>query len=422
MKKVLALMLVLILSMSVFSGCVENDTNTGEVKVEENKTEEVNLKILVMQPRFREQYETYFDLFAKEYEAKTGTKVTYELEMPTEEQILKTRLATKDTIDVFSLHAINDIPSFYKAGYLEDLSDEKFVDAIYDGAKESVMIDGKVVAAPLESLSWGYLYNIDIFDELGLEPAMTISEMEANCKVLKEAGYTPFLLSYNEAWIPQLFLPLITGGFVSNAYPDFVDKMNANETSYGTIDLFSIIDLVNTNGNENALEVGGGDGCAEFANGDYGMWVQGPWFADTILESNSDFNLGVAPLPISENPEETKINMAVSTSLSVSKTSEHKEVARALVSFMFDVEHTSDFFQSVKFSPISKYHTYKNYPWVDAANVYVSQGKSYKDLTIPSAVKDESGKMLQSYFFGDVTQEEVIEALDHAWKSFNKLN
>ncbi len=58
--------------------------------------------------------------------------------------------------------------------------------------------------------------------------------------------------------------------------------MNANESSFEEIsEMFNVIDYVHANANTNGLEIGGTDGCAEFASGDYGMWVQGPWFSAT---------------------------------------------------------------------------------------------------------------------------------------------
>ena len=86
------------------------------------------------------------------------------------------------------------------------------MDKLLDSVKPSVTdASGKVVAVPLETLSWGYLYNKDIFKEQGLEVPTTLTEMKAVVEKLKAAGITPFELSYKEAWVPQLFLPLTVG-------------------------------------------------------------------------------------------------------------------------------------------------------------------------------------------------------------------
>ncbi len=438
MKKIISVLLVSMMLVSMFiTGCSKDEETTTPAATDAKETavettaapaeaEEVTLNIFISQPRFRDQYEAYLDLFAAKYLAENNVKVSYELEMPsadTADEILKTRLTTGDALDVFMLHAINDIPSFYKAGYLEDLSGEAFVETLYDSVKSAITIDNKVVAVPLESLTWGYLYNKKVFSELGLKPAMTLTEMKANVDALNTAGKTPFLAAYNEAWIPQLFLPLTTGALVSTTHLDFLDKMNTNATSYSELaSLFDIIDLVHANSNKDGLEIAGSDGCAKFASGDYGMWVQGPWFSSTILESDPNFELGVAPLPISDNADETKINAAVSTSLAVSTFSKNKEVSKALISFMLDPVSSNDFFTSVQFNPLSTVHTFEAYPWVAETTQYLESGKAYVDLTIPSAVKDESGKLLQAYYADAATKEEIIGALDKAWQTFNEIN
>lgn len=319
---------------------------------------------------------------------------------------------------------MNEIPPFSKAGYLEDLSNQPFVDKLLDSVKPSVTdASGKIVAVPLETLSWGYLYNKDIFKEQGLEVPTTLTEMKAVVEKLKAAGITPFELSYKEAWVPQLFLPLTVGALTQTEHKDFVEKMNKDEASFSDMKaLFDVFDLVNANGTDKALEVGADDGAAAYATGKAAMWIQGPWYAETILKSNPDINFGVAPMPLNDNPDDTKINLSTSTSLAVSSTSKNKEVALDFVNYILDDKDSSAFYEALKFNPVAKVHTFKSFPWVDDALKYVNEGKAYQDPTIPQAVKDESGKALQGYYSGQLNQQQVIDALDKAWKSYNKVN
>ncbi|WP_219835432.1 ABC transporter substrate-binding protein [Paenibacillus sp. R14(2021)] len=376
--------------------------------------------------RFREQFDGYFEKFAEKEKADKNIEVTFNSEYPGADnapQILKTRLATGDVPDVFSLHAGNDMPTFNKAGYLTDLSDQPLAGKLIDGIKELVSVDNKVVAVPMESLSWGYLYNKQIFKDLGLTPPKTLTEMKAVVQKLKDNKVTPFLLSYKESWIPQLFLPLTVGGLVNSTHPDFMDKMNSDQGSFGDIkEMFDIIDLVNANGTDRAFEKGNDDGAADFANGKAAMWVQGTWDADSILKMNDKADFGVAPLPINDNPQSSRINVSVSTALSVPPNSKNKEVAIDLLNFILDDQASNDLYQSLKFNPVSKNHTFKPYPWVEDAAVFINQGLSYKDPAIPSAVKDESGKALQSYFDKKLSKEDVIKDLDKTWKEANATN
>ncbi|MDP1512606.1 extracellular solute-binding protein [Paenibacillus sp. CMAA1739] len=421
-KGVLSTMLV----GTLLAGCGANSSGSDSSgSGGDGKT--VNLKMFIAQPRLKEHYDKYINAFIAKEKKDKNIDVTVQLEMPPADnaaQILKTRLASNDAPDVFALHAVNEIPPFYKAGYLEDLSGQPFVSKLMDSVKPSVTTkDGKVVAVPLETISWGYLYNKKIFKDLDLKPPGTLTEMKAVVEKLKANHVTPFLLSYKESWIPQLFVPLTAGAMMNTQNKDFIERMNQDKGSFSEMkSMFDIIDLVNSNGTDKALEIGGDDGSAAFASGKAAMWIQGPWFAETILKSDPKMDFGVAPLPINDDPNATLINLSTSTSLAVSSSSKNKEVALDFVNYVLDDKDSSAFYEALKFNPISKVHTFKSYPWVNDATEYVKAGKSYQDPSIPQAVKDEAGKSLQSYYAGQLSQDDVIKALDKAWKSYNKVN
>lgn len=394
---------------------------TSFVAPSQASAEKVELKVFMSFPRFQDTFETYFDQFVQKMKEEQNIDVTIRLEMPhsdVAEQLLKARLASNDAPDLFTLHAIADIPSFYEAGYLSDLSTQPFAATLFDSVKETVTYDGKVVALPLESLAWGYLYNRTMFAEYGLTPPATISEMRHVIEVLEQNGETPFLLAFQESWIPQLMMALSLGGIVTSEQPDFIENMNRGVGSYKDVEaVFEIIDLIMAHGTKRPFEVGSAAGSADFANGKAAMWVMGPWMAEALLAVNPDFDFGVAPLPVSEDPAGAMINLATSTSLAVSPTSKNPEVALALLNYILDEEASSDLFESLKFNPLSTVHNYVSFPWIDEAMEYVAEGRAYLDLSLPGGVTDETAKLLQSYYVGDVTKEDIIRELDRAWSN-----
>lgn len=381
----------------------------------------VELKIFISQPRFREQYTKYLDQFAAKYKKEKGVTVTYQLDMPDEDNaatLLRTRFASDEGLDVYSCHAINELPEYTQAGYAEDLSSQPFVAKLYDNIKPVVSIDGKVRALPMESLFWGIVYNKKIFSELNIKPALTISELKTISAKIKAAGYTPFLLAYKEAWIPQLLNSLIVGGLVNSTNPAFIGDMNKGTGSFADLkDFFTVIDLIHANGNPRALDIDGNGGNVEFASGKYAMYVQGPWMAQGFLDQDENFEFGVAPLPLNENAKSAMINIAVSTSLCVNPKSANKQVALDLINYFLDDKDSGALYESLKFNPVAKNHAFATYPWVETAMEYVKQGKGYTDPTLPQAEKEEVGPAIQSYYLGDMSQADVIKALDNAWKT-----
>ncbi|TLS51637.1 extracellular solute-binding protein [Paenibacillus antri] len=442
MKKALYTMLVSILLLSLLAACSSGGAAGNEPKdepaaadssaaKEEPKPTETppptkaELKVMLGQPRFKEYFEKYFEQFKAKELAEKNIEVTIELEMPNPDQakqVLQARLASNDAPDLFDVHA-NDLATYHSAGYLEDLSAQPFVATLYDGVKRQVTLDGKVVALPMESLSWGYLYNKKIFADNGLTPPQTLDEMKAAVETLKANGVAPFLLAFQESWVPQLMTALSLGGIVSSQQPDWIEKMSAGEASYADVQaIFDIIDLIMANGTEKPFEVGNEAGSTDFANGKAAMWVQGPWNAETILKVNPDMEFGVAPLPVSNDPAGTMINLSTSTTLAVSPTSKNKEVALDLLNYILDEKDSSALFQELKFNPVSSAHQYEVFPWVNEASENVAQGKAYQDLKLPNGVTDEQAKLLQSYYAKEVTKEQFIETMDRTWAAAVKAS
>ncbi|HSN67187.1 MAG TPA: extracellular solute-binding protein, partial [Fusibacter sp.] len=180
---------------------------------------------------------------------------------------------------------------------------------IYENVKATVSVDGKLLGVPLESQAWGVLYNKTIFEELKLEAPKTLTELKNIVEVLKANDYTPFMLAFQEQWVPQLMTALTLGGKVSGEIPDWVERMNKNEGSYSEVaDIFGPIDLIMENGTNRAMEVGSEAGAADFANGKAAMFVQGTWAAGTIMTTNPDMKLGVFALPVNDNEATTSVN------------------------------------------------------------------------------------------------------------------
>ncbi len=392
----------------------------GSGEAEADGPRQTEVRVFMSFPRFQDQFEAYFAQFAEEQLATNGVAVDVKLEMPpsdSADQILQTRLASNDAPDVFTVHAIANIPTYYPAGYMRDLSDQPFVDDLMEGVRKTVTYDGKVVALPLESLAWGYLYNKDIFADLGLEPPRTLREMQNVAAALSDAGTAPFLLAFQESWIPQLMMALSLGGIVNSEDPGFVTRMNAGEGSYAEVaDVFNIIDLIMENGTDRPFEVGSMAGSADFATGKAAMWVQGPWMAESILEVNPDLNFGVAPLPVSNDADGAMINLATSTSLAVSPGAADMEVSLDLLNYVLDEEDSTALFQELKFNPVATFHDYEVFPWIQEAMTWVADGHAYLDLSLPGAVTDETAQLLQSYYAGEVTKSEIIETLDRTWE------
>ncbi len=420
MKKILALSLVICM---VFLTVACAKEPVAEVVATQEKPREAELNIMMSIPQFMDQWDTYVQQFEAKMLAEENIKVKVNLEMPSSDQyesVLQARLTSDDAPDLFTLHS-NNIGTYNTAGYLTDLSNEALAAKIYDNVKATVSVDGKLLGVPLESQAWGVLYNKEIFEKLNLEAPKTLSDLENIVNILKENDYTPFMLAYQEQWVPQLMTALTLGGKVSGDLPDWVDRMNNNEGSYSEVsDIFGPIDLIMENGSIRAMEVGSEAGAADFANGKAAMFVQGTWASGTIMATNPNMKLGVFALPVNENEASTSVNLSTSTTLAVHPDAKEMDLALKFANYVLDDQDSAALFQACSFNPLATSHTYQPASWVADASSYVAAGKSYKDLVLPSAVTDEQGKLLQEYYVKTITKEEFITRMDEVYKNSNK--
>lgn len=440
MKKVLVLLLCMLIALTLIVGCAKTNSETSAeaTKAPAEPTEapapkeeepevarEAELNIMMSFPQYMEQWEKYVDQFEKKMLNEKNIKLTVNLEMPASDQyesVLQARLTGDDAPDLYTIHA-NNISTYNDGGYLADLSSEALAGKIYDNIKETVIIDGKLLALPIESQAWGVLYNKSIFKECNITPPDTLDQLKDVCAVLKDNGYTPFTLAFQEQWVPQLMTALSLGGKVTGDVPDWLSRMYEDKGSYEEMrDIFGVIDVIMQNGTDRAMESGYESGCADFANGKAAIYVQGTWAAGTILGVNPDIKIGVFALPVNNNVECTRVNLSTSTTLAVYPNSEELELALAFANYVLDDNDSSELFQACVFNPMASCHTYEVSSWVDEASQYVAKGRAYKDLVLPNAVTDEQGKLLQEYYVGSVTQDMFITRLDKAFQEANTLD
>ena len=430
----------MVLSMAACGGNTEEKPSSGSKDITKaadgsqdetkNVTEaaeprEAELNIMMSVPQYMDQWETYTKQFEEKMLAEENIKVKVNLEMPSTDQydsVLQARLTGDDAPDLYTIHS-NNISTYYEAGYLADLSGEALASKIFDNVKKTVTKEDKLLALPIESTAWGVLYNKDIFEKCNLQVPNTLDELKNVCQVLKDNGYTPFMLAYQEQWVPQLMTALSIGGKVSGELPDWLERMYADNGSYSEIsDIFDLIDVVMQNGTDRAMEEGSEAGSADFAIGKAAMYIQGTWASNTIMTTNPDMNMGVQALPVTNNKNSTLINLSTSTTLAVYPESKNLDIAMKFANYVLDDKDSAALFQSCGFNPIASIHDYETSSWVKEAYEYVEAGRAYQDLVLPNSVTNEQGLLLQEYYVGSVTKEDIIEALDKAFKEANKLS
>jgi raffinose/stachyose/melibiose transport system substrate-binding protein len=152
------------------------------------------------------------------------------------DNMLKTRLATGEMNDIFLYNSGSLMQALNPTRTLVDLTDLPNQANVIDSFKTVVEADGKLFGVPiLTAMGGGILYNIPLYEELGLSIPTTWDEFMANNAAVLAAGRVPVAQTYGTGatWTSQLFV--LSDYFnVQAEVPDFAERYTNNEAKYAT--------------------------------------------------------------------------------------------------------------------------------------------------------------------------------------------
>jgi len=118
-------------------------------------------------------------------------------------QKIKTLMQSGDPPDLFRSWGGGTMIEYANAGLLKDIT--KYVKGdwakkLSEGAFKVYSYNGKYYGAPYDMGAVGFWYNKAIFNEAGIQPFKTWSELLDGCKKIKDAGYIPIAVGEGDKW------------------------------------------------------------------------------------------------------------------------------------------------------------------------------------------------------------------------------
>lgn len=321
-----------------------------------------------------------------------------------------------------------EMARFQERGELSDLSDllpeANIAPSVLELVDQYPTYPGRTSVIPYSMMGAATFYNKDIFDQHGLDVPTTYSELLGVCEKLKSAGVAAFYFTSADAWtLAQGIADYSIGGAIDVA--DFFKRMrdlgteasNDSEVSFSKNlkkPLEKAVKLAEYT-NADATSRKYADGNVAFANGEAAMYLQGPWAITEIMALNPKMNMGIFPLPMTENPEDRKVRVNLDLALWIPEGSQHKDEARELLKYLIQPEiadkynATNNGFGVRADSPAVSDERLKDLQgFIDKAAFY--QGTS---TAIPKTIPFEN--YMQSIFTGG-SIEETLATLDGDWQ------
>ncbi len=339
---------------------------------------------------------------------------------------LKSSFAAGEEPAIFNIGGAVDVQQYHER--LVDLSDTKAAGAALEGTLDSVTEGEKVLGLPFNQEGYGFVYNKQVFEKAGVDPA-SIKSMEDLTNAVKtidskkeELGLDAvFAMAAKEKWTE--------GNHGSNAFlaDDFnnkaLDAFAAKEVPFTKADQFkTYIDLQNKYSVQPVLSLDYSQQVEElFSTGRVAMIQQGNWVYPTIEQMDPELaeNVGIMPIPVDG---EMKMPVGV-PQYWVVNTKVDENIQKEAKEFL-DWMYTSDEGKEAvltKFKFIPAYEGYDTEKISDPLSKtiyeYAQEGntKGWTFLGYPTGWGDILGVQLQKYLAGEASWEEAIQAAQAEW-------
>lgn len=324
---------------------------------------------------------------------------------------------------------------FARKDVFEDLSDLEAAAVIDPAAQELVTewgepSDGGTPALPFSLTAAGVIYNKDIFEQVGVEVPTTWDELKAVCEKFEAAGIPAFYGTYKEGWtVAQGMFDYTAGGLldVSGFFEalqaegsDFSSK--SEKTFSNTFDVTAEpMDFIMEHTQEGAESRGYPDGNVAFAKGEAAMYLQGPWALSEIQTANPEVEVGTFPMPLTNNPEDTRVRVNVDLAFSIPVGAEHPEEARQFIEWLFEPENINAYnadngaFSTLKDAPAQEDDR------IAGLNEYVAEGRYYQGASTYPPPSIPVPNYLQAYVLGG-SADALYATLDAEWRRVAERN
>ncbi|RDW20808.1 ABC transporter substrate-binding protein [Oceanobacillus chungangensis] len=220
--------------------------------------------------------------------------------------VLATRMQGNDPPSTFQVHGGEELnKSWVAADKMEPLNDfyeeNEWMDKFPEELIDLVSSDGNIYSIPVNIHRGNvFFYNIQVFEDNGIEVPTTMDEFFAAADKLQEAGTIPVALGDKESWTAtQIFENVLLG----KLGPDDYKKLFAGEIGFddprvaeAAEQFGKILDYVN----EDHASRNWQDSAQLVANGEAAMlnmgdWAKGYFANDLDLETNVDFGYFAFP-------------------------------------------------------------------------------------------------------------------------------
>lgn len=387
-KKVFAIMIVAAMLLSACGSDTKVEQSGDDVKESAEAGSEEQIVLTGIHFNNEESGREWLDYVVEKYE-KEHPNVKVELEALADTDyytLLRSKISSGDMPDLFQILSYAKNSEVIDAGLCYDLSQTDWLrENIQDYAVDALTTeDGAVYAVPLSLNIMCVTYNKDVFAQAGItEVPKTYDEFLADCQKIKDIGLPAILGGYQDRWTMyadeqndqirttivndrnnrlELAAGTTTWQEDKGKYSEVLTRW-AQRLPYYNDDLFG----TDWNTAENMLATAQG-----------GMIINGSWVYAGVKGINPDCNIGIFPLPVTDNPDDAKLLAASSLGgMCVNPNSEHVEEALEFLEMLSDADSGEAAMEITTSVTASKNAEVPEGSYVEEFMEYVNSGETF---------------------------------------------
>jgi len=421
MRKPFLLVLAVTLVFAIAAGCSSGNNNSSTDSSSSPNDGGKGNKVVAVDFLFGDPNRT--ELFGRVSQAfnnsNSNFKVSFKPSGLQHLEQLRTRLATNDPPDMTSQLQGFELASYVSQGYIRDLSNEEFIQKIQPSELETVTIDGGIYGIPMDTQAYGVFYNKKLFEKAGItDTPRTITELREVIDKLKAAGITPFAAGYATPWTIGQFFGYAVSPIITPAVRENMEEYKKGNWTFdlpGMDDALSVLDLIVENTQPRPFDTDVSGQYAIFAKEEAAMMMQGNWSIVQLRELNKDLDMGMFPLPISENPDLLLFPKQYGFVINILEETDNIDAIRENVNYFLDAQGEASFYYDEIGIPTSNMTAD---PKLDSASELL-QDFMKKDKTVftyysyePAGFDAESWKITVEYIQkGDRDHKALIQSL-----------
>lgn len=367
--------------------------------------------------QFKGEAVQYFEELAARFEAENPDIDIIVDNVPDAETALRTRLVKEDVPDVLTLNGNATFGELASAGIFMDFAGEPVLEDVSEQYVETLQELGAstpdaVNGVPFAANASGVLYNVEMFEEYGVEVPQTWSELIEVAETFEAEGITPFYGMLADAWTAQAPMAPI----MSQTTPEdfYVDRF-AGEASFqeawpeGVEKLATLFEYTQPD----PLADGYQEGTRAFAEGQSAMLLIGSYAVPQVRSFEPDFTIGTFALPATENPEDTRLVSGVDVVITAGANGAHPEESMRFIEFLMQPDVVEEYAEQQLAIPTLEGVTNDD-PALAGVRSYIEEGRTvgfFDHQFIPAI---PLGPLLQQYL-SDGNTDAFLGTLDENW-------